>query len=339
MEPRPSAGNPNQWSPGVKWDVTPGSFTHLTELFGPMLGVMRFTSLREAIALVNDTGFGLTSGLESLDEREQEEWRENIRAGNLYINRPTTGAVVLRQPFGGMGKSCFGPGMKAGGPNYVAQFLAFINRVSVPELEPVANPRLRDLYRRLTAVEIDAPPEDVARLLAGARQRYDRCARVEFRREHDHFRLLGQDNFRRYLPFREVRVRVHPADSVFELFARVCAAQAAGCRRPRPPRPSDADLPAVQMLDDLTDSWAGSIEFLEETDAQIEAALRAARVIERLRTSPPPPVCHAPSAEAAAAANVHIADTPVLAEGRIELLWKLGTTAEQSVIGLDYHRA
>lgn len=330
VQPRPSAGNPALWSPGVKWDVAPGSFTHLTELFGPVLGVMRFSSLREAIALVNATGYGLTSGLESLDEREQEEWRERIRAGNLYLNRPTTGAVVLRQPFGGMGKSSFGPGMKAGGPNYVTQFLAFTNRVTVPELEPIANPRLRDLYQRLAAVEIDAPPQDVALLLA-ALGSYDRCARVEFRREHDHFRLLGQDNLRRYLPFREVRLRVHPADSVFELFARVCAAQAAGCRV-LVSSPPGADLPAVRMLDDLTDSWAGRIEFLEETDAQLEAALRLGAV-ERIRICAPDRIART-MREAASAANVHIADTPVLAEGRIELLWYL---REQSV-SLDYHR-
>src|SRR5437762_218590 len=86
---------------------------------------MRFEKLAEAIALVNQTGYGLTSGLESLDDREQEHWKTSIRAGNLYINRPTTGAIVLRQPFGGMGKSCIGPGIKAGGPNYVAQFMTF----------------------------------------------------------------------------------------------------------------------------------------------------------------------------------------------------------------------
>ena len=73
-----------------------------------MLGVMKARNLRDAIDMVNATGYGLTSGLESLDDREQELWRESIRAGNLYINRPTTGAIVLRQPFGGMGKSAFG---------------------------------------------------------------------------------------------------------------------------------------------------------------------------------------------------------------------------------------
>ena len=64
-------------------------------------------------------------GIETLDEREQKVWKAQIQAGNLYINRGTTGAVTLRQPFGGMGKSVLGPGLKAGGPDYVAQFMVF----------------------------------------------------------------------------------------------------------------------------------------------------------------------------------------------------------------------
>ncbi len=330
VEPRQVGGNPHLWSPGVKWDVSPGSVTHLTEFFGPLLGVMRFTKLADAIALVNATGYGLTSGLESLDEREQAEWRDGIRAGNLYINRPTTGAIVLRQPFGGMGRSCFGPGMKAGGPNYVAQFMRFADLPMPPTEEPLANPHLRDLQERLLAVEVDAPPGEVTRVLA-ALASYDRWAREEFSREHDHSRLLGQDNLRRYLPFAEVRVRVHPDDSFFEIFARVCTAQAAGCRV-LVSTPPDARRPAVQTLDDFTDSWAGSIEFLEESDAQLEAALREGGV-ERIRFAAPERI---PTAlrVAAAETNVHLADSPVLGEGRIELLCYV---REQS-ISFDYHR-
>ena len=107
----------------MKWGVRNGSFTHCTEFFGPVLGVMEARDLDAAIDLVNATGYGLTSGLESLDDREQEHWQRHIRAGNLYINRPTTGAIVLRQPFGGMGKSSVGPGIKAGGPNYVVPLM------------------------------------------------------------------------------------------------------------------------------------------------------------------------------------------------------------------------
>ena len=88
----------NLWSPGIKWGVQPGSFTHQNELFGPVLGVMRAESLSHAIELANGTKYGLTSGLHSLDEREHTFWIKNIVAGNCYINRGITGAIVQRQP-------------------------------------------------------------------------------------------------------------------------------------------------------------------------------------------------------------------------------------------------
>ena len=63
---------------------------------------MEAQSIEDAVNIVNDTDYGLTSGLESLDPREQKLWSEKIKAGNLYVNRVTTGAIVLRQSFGGM---------------------------------------------------------------------------------------------------------------------------------------------------------------------------------------------------------------------------------------------
>jgi len=291
---------------------------------------MRFTKLAEAIGLVNATGFGLTSGLESLDEREQAEWRESTRAGNLYVNRPTTGAIVLRQPFGGMGKSCFGPGLKAGGPNYLAQFLRVTDRRAAINNRLVPQPRLRDLQERLLAVEIEAPASEVTQVLV-AISNYDRWVREEFGQAHDHFRLLGQDNQRRYLPLRGLRIRVHFEDSWFEIFARACAAQAVGSRA-LISSPPELHSRAVKILDEFTDAWAGAIEFLEETDEQLADAVRNGEV-ERLRFTAPdrvPPLVRAAAAEA----FVFIADNPVLAEGRVELLWYL---REQS-ISYDYHR-
>ena len=109
--------------PTVKLGVKPGSFTFRTELFAPLLAVAPYDTLEQAVALVNSLDYGLTSGLQSLDEKEQLYWKNNVEAGNLYINRGITGAVVNRQPFGGMKLSAFGPGLKAGGPNYCAQFM------------------------------------------------------------------------------------------------------------------------------------------------------------------------------------------------------------------------
>ena len=104
----------------------------------------------------------------------------------------------------------------------------FEGRPAEADAAPLAEASLEDLRRRLLAVEVEAEAEEVARVFA-AMASYDRAFREEFGREHDHFRLLGEDNVRRYLPIPSVRVRVHPRDSLFEIFARACAARAAGC--------------------------------------------------------------------------------------------------------------
>jgi len=110
------------WSPGVKINVKPGSWSHQNEWFGPVLGVMKAKDLKQAVDWQNSVEYGLTAGIQSLNEKECEYWIENVEAGNLYINRTTTGAVVNRHPFGGWKKSSFGPTAKAGGDHYVSMF-------------------------------------------------------------------------------------------------------------------------------------------------------------------------------------------------------------------------
>ncbi|HKQ61782.1 MAG TPA: aldehyde dehydrogenase family protein, partial [Candidatus Polarisedimenticolaceae bacterium] len=137
LEPRPVSREAPLWSPGIKLGVARGSFFHRTECFGPVLGLMRAADLDEAIALANDQPFGLTSGIESLDDREVARWLEGIEAGNLYVNRGITGAIVGRQAFGGWKASSVGPGAKAGGPSYALQ-LCRARPVTAPEEEPGA---------------------------------------------------------------------------------------------------------------------------------------------------------------------------------------------------------
>jgi RHH-type proline utilization regulon transcriptional repressor/proline dehydrogenase/delta 1-pyrroline-5-carboxylate dehydrogenase len=105
------------WSPGVRDEVAPGSEFHLTEYFGPVLGIMEAETLGDAIDLQNAVAYGLTAGIHSLDPEEVSAWLDRVQAGNLYVNRPITGAIVRRQPFGGWKRSTVGPGAKAGGPN------------------------------------------------------------------------------------------------------------------------------------------------------------------------------------------------------------------------------
>jgi RHH-type proline utilization regulon transcriptional repressor/proline dehydrogenase/delta 1-pyrroline-5-carboxylate dehydrogenase len=352
--------NPNLVSPGVKWGVQPGGFTHCTELFGPLLGVMEARDLDAAIDLVNATGYGLTSGLESLDDREQELWSSRIRAGNLYINRSTTGAIVLRQPFGGMGKSSVGPGIKAGGPNYVVPLMRFADKeiekirsgqeekptaTSIPAIlsataSAVSDTRwvadLNSLHRAIQdgVVGGKANADVEASRVLTAIGSYEEWGRKEFRTAHDHFRLLGEDNYRRYLPVEPLRIRVHGDDSLSDIFCRALAARAAGCRATVsvPPSLSGPVADVVDLLDRLTDSWAGAIEFIEEDDATVAAAIRLGQVA-RVRYAAPERVLSEIRA-AAAEALQYIADTPVSMHGRVELLWYM---REQSISHV-YHR-
>ncbi len=122
VEPRRLDEDGMLWSPGVRDGVKPGSEYHLTEYFGPVLGVMAAPTLEAAIDYVNQIDYGLTSGIHSLDEDEVATWLGSVQAGNLYVNRGITGAIVQRQPFGGWKKAAVGAGCKAGGPNYLVGF-------------------------------------------------------------------------------------------------------------------------------------------------------------------------------------------------------------------------
>ena len=96
---------------------------HLTEeVFGPVLHVVRWKAgeMGKVIDSINSSGYGLTFGMHSRIDSSVEPVTKQVRAGNLYINRNTIGAIVGSQPFGGSGLSGTGP--KAGGPHYLARF-------------------------------------------------------------------------------------------------------------------------------------------------------------------------------------------------------------------------
>jgi len=125
LEPKQLDDSGKLWRPGIKYGVKPGSFFHTTECFGPVLGLMSANNLAQAIEIQNNTDYGLTAGIHSLDVAEIKSWTERIDAGNLYVNRSITGAIVERQPFGGLKRSSVGFGLKAGGRNYILQFGSF----------------------------------------------------------------------------------------------------------------------------------------------------------------------------------------------------------------------
>lgn len=107
------------WTPGIRTGVQPGSRFHREEFFGPVLGIMHASSLAHAIELQNAVAYGLTAGLYTQNPDDLALWLDRVEAGNLYVNRGITGAIVQRQPFGGWKRSSVGAGAKAGGPNYL----------------------------------------------------------------------------------------------------------------------------------------------------------------------------------------------------------------------------
>ena len=91
------------------------------ELFAPVAACFKVRTIQEAVQIVNQTSFGLTAGLYSRHPGHIEKFKSHVSAGNLYINRSCTGAIVKRHPFGGRKMS--GLGSKAGGSDYLKQFL------------------------------------------------------------------------------------------------------------------------------------------------------------------------------------------------------------------------
>jgi len=333
LKPEQIGDNPYLWSPGIKYNVKPGSYTHMTEFFGPVLGVMKADSLEHAIGLVNQTGFGLTSGIESLDDREQALWKDSIKAGNLYINRGTTGAIVLRQPFGGMGKSAIGSGVKAGSPNYVSQFMAF-DETAAPSCLPVQTET--HLFRCCQDLENKAGwgglGESAAEVLRFTRAAFSYMGwyEKEFQKETDHFRLRGQDNIVRYLPVGKVVVRATEADSLSEVLS-MCAAAVVTQNHVTLSLPTGLEGEVSRFIE----SADGSRLLRDVTVAREGEASLAARIdsADRIRYAAPDRVPEA-LLKAAAKTGAYIARTKVMGEGRVELIQYV---REQSICN-NYHR-
>jgi RHH-type proline utilization regulon transcriptional repressor/proline dehydrogenase/delta 1-pyrroline-5-carboxylate dehydrogenase len=304
LEPGVAAGEAPLWSPGIKLGVRRGSFFHLTECFGPVLGLMRAADLDEAIALVNDVPFGLTSGIQSLDDREVARWQDRVEAGNLYVNRHITGAIVARQPFGGWKASSVGPGAKAGGPGYVAQ-LGRWHQVAPPVAGVPPSPAVEALLERcLAAME---PGEAAATLVASAAS-YAHAWREHFGREHEPVRLLGERNVLRYRPCHRVLVRGDAATPAGRLALAQVLLAARTCGVPL----------EVSLAAGGPAAWpAGEadVALAVEPEAGLLGRL-APGGAERLRALGP--LSRAARA-AAHAAGIVVLDAPVLAAGRLEL--------------------
>ena len=107
--------------PTVFVDVPPNGKLAQEEIFGPVLAVIKARNYDDALAIANNTEFGLTGAVYSKDPAKLERARDEFHVGNLYFNRKCTGALVGAHPFGGFNMS--GTDSKAGGPDYLLLFL------------------------------------------------------------------------------------------------------------------------------------------------------------------------------------------------------------------------
>ena len=125
--------------PTVFVDVLPQARIAQEEIFGPLLAVIRSESFEQALAIANGTEYGLTGAVYTNSHEKLQRARQEFHAGNLYLNRKCTGAMVGAHPFGGFNMS--GTDSKAGGPDYL---LLFTQAKSIAEKIGVAPTRLQE---------------------------------------------------------------------------------------------------------------------------------------------------------------------------------------------------
>lgn len=313
LEPRPQTadgGQPTElsahrlWSPGIKLGVQPGSFLHTTECFGPVLGLMRARDLNEAIDFANRVEFGLTGGIHSLDDREVERWLERIEVGNAYINRHITGAIVRRQPFGGWKASNVGPGAKAGGPNYLLQFV-HASQVSLPKKLARPAPAVASLLQRLEAL---VPPDQVATLRAAAGS-YAWAWAEHFSQEHDPSKILGERNIFRYRSLRGLLLR---ADKETPPTALALALLATATVRAQVHLSIAPGMDEWRWLDRVD-----NVSLVEEGESNLISLLQVSPPpMDRLRALPP---LKTALRQALNEGGISVVEGPVLANGRLEL--------------------
>ncbi|WGH83580.1 proline dehydrogenase family protein [Auritidibacter ignavus] len=320
------------WSPGIKTGVKPGSFFHLTEVFGPVLGLMEAKDLKTAIDYQNQTEFGLTGGIHSLDTDEVAEWLDNVHVGNAYVNRGITGAIVRRQPFGGWKASSVGLGSKAGGPNYVMLFGTWNDAVDTTKVSTprTANEVVQDLLETAEAKSLVSDTELKALKVAATDDAvwWDR----EFGVAQDPTGLSSEANIFRYRRA-DVVLRLAPGATSHDVI-RVLLAAATAEVTPVMSYHPDADQRAVKALKTLAKQF--NVKPAKETDTEFAKKLACGEYDFGVGTR----VRHL--GEIASKVREKVADRPVVAllddpvthSGRVELRYWV---KEQS-ISMTLHR-
>ncbi|WKD58603.1 bifunctional proline dehydrogenase/L-glutamate gamma-semialdehyde dehydrogenase [Corynebacterium caspium] len=270
LQPRQLDDTGRLWSPGIRDNVKPGDDAHRTEYFGPVLSIIRCETLDEAIEIQNAVDFGLTAGIHTLSGAEIAYWLERVQAGNVYINRGITGAIVRRQPFGGWKLSQVGTGSKAGGPNHL---------IGLSKVAP--NPATRVpvlLDKPLTGIFAQAETL-ISRVPAADKETYQQALfsaaqawETEYGFARDVSQLGVEKNIFRYRPT-EVLVRLADPENWWQAAPMIAGALTGGTKI------------TVSVADDLRDTVA---RILRDMGAEVRTE-DTATWLAALAANPKPP--------------------------------------------------
>ena len=302
--------NEHLMTPGIKYGTKKGDFTHMNELFAPILTVMKAKDLQEAIEIANSTGYGLTAGFESLDEREWDYFSSNIEAGNIYINKPTTGAIVLRQPFGGIKKSAIGFGRKVGIYNYITQFLSISQKESDDNLQDNA------FSTKLDKLGLKD--------LADAAKSYAYHFENEFSKAKDYVNIRGEDNLFSYTGIQTLGFRVCKEDSLNDIMNVILAANIAGVKL------SISHDTELTQCKEIAESINAKANFIQESSSSFASSIKD---YERVRYHARPDTNDKIYIQAAKQAKIIIREKPNI-NGRFELLLYFN----EKSLSISFHR-
>lgn len=322
LKPQFLENNSYLMTPGIKYGTKKGDFTHMNELFVPILSVMKAKDLKEAIEIVNSTGYGLTAGFESLDEREWEYFHTHIEAGNIYINKPTTGAIVLRQPFGGVKKSAIGFGRKVGIYNYITQFL------DISTNEADENLLNNELVKTLEKIDLGTNEENKkslnnAILMAKS---YAYHHRNEFSVSKDYVNIRGEDNLFSYTKIKNLAFRVCENDNLQDILGVIIAANILNI----PLSVSYEENAKISLVKELCKAINLNLEITNESKAKFVSRLKN---FERIRYHGKVSMEDEIYQEAAKKAKIIIREKPLL-NGRFELLFY----HNEKALSISFHR-
>lgn len=363
LPPRNVDGRDDHWRPAIKKCPSGKGFTVETELFGPVLTVVPIdTGVDQVIEMQKETGYGLTAGIHTLDDKLAAEFCDKSVAGVTYRNDGTTGAIVGQIPFGGNLASRRGAGRHAGGVNYVTNFWEMTEpdgKAGDPEFTALTdeqideadclNERAKSLHSAISLWEKyypDVPQyadfaEDIRKIIvAGRNYLYEQVNHFS-QRQNPHMHIRGRDLQHSYRSDLKTLVRINLNDSLFEMLGMVMAAIVSGNKLhvSMDALPDDPDPQTKQKYDlakKLLESFdVAPVEQDQPTfDVYLMQRMQGNYGVDQVRCVGRDGVSATTWDERKHNPQLNIVTDPVLRTGRLELL---NNHSEKTVVD-NYHR-